>query len=514
MSKKILVQQSVFIFRRLLNTTSTSFNLDVQSTDVKPFSQVPSLSAFEIIARNLPGGKFYNKSMKDLHLIMNAEFGNIVRFAGIFGRPPLLFVYDANDFEKTLRTEGVWPERIALESLAYYRKTKRPDIYNEYSGLFSAQGEEWHKMRTITNPILMQPKIIKLYCKQVDEIAKEFVGIMRKLRDEKCEMPADFSNYINSWSLESIVAIALERRLNILSGSSNDEKAQELIKNIRLFFEKSFLYDVLPSVWRYYETKGFKNFLKVYDTITNIVLHYIDIAIKEMEKSESSSLNHEDSILRKLLKIDKKAAVVMASDMLLAGVDTTATATINILYCLAKNPEKQDILRKELNVILPSKDTKITAQNMQNMPYLRAVIKETLRIMPVVSGTARKTGQDVNLSGYKVPAGTHVIMVPIFEMNDEKQYPQPEKYMPERWLRENNDPQCPHAKNANPFTFLPFGFGSRMCIGRRLAELEIEVLIANVIRNFKLEWHHPDMKIKSTFVNLPISDLKFKVIDA
>jgi cytochrome P450 len=52
-----------------------------------------------------------------------------------------------------------------------------------------------------------------------------------------------------------------------------------------------------------------------------------------------------------------------------------------------------------------------------------------------------------------------------------------------------------------------------MCIGRRLAELEIEVLVANVIRNFRLEWHHPDMKVKSTFVNLPVSELKFKVID-
>jgi hypothetical protein len=91
---------------------------------------------------------------------------------------------------------------------------------------------------------------------------------MRGLRASNGEMPADFSNYINSWSLESVAAVALEKRLNILSGSSHDVNAQELIKSIRIFFEKSFEFDGLPSIWRYYETKAFKDFLKVYDKIT------------------------------------------------------------------------------------------------------------------------------------------------------------------------------------------------------------------------------------------------------
>lgn len=91
---------------------------------------------------------------------------------------------------------------------------------------------------------------------------------MRKLRDSNNEMPADFQNYINTWSLESVVAVALERRLHILDGTSKDEKALELITQIRAFFEKTFEYDGLPSVWKYYQTKGFKDFLKVYDKIT------------------------------------------------------------------------------------------------------------------------------------------------------------------------------------------------------------------------------------------------------
>jgi cytochrome P450 family 12 len=319
------------------------------------------------------------------------------------------------------------------------------------------------------------------------------------------------------------------------------------------------------------------NFLSLF-IHCGIVLYYVEEAIANIESGSiaSSASSHEDNVLRKLLKIDKKAAVVMVSDMLLGNWEylidddifseliliyslslllqlestqwvfaswtmqitfkfnflQTATATINTLYCLAKNPEKQEILRQELIKTMPSSGTQLKAENMKNMPFLRGVIKETFRVMPVISGTARKLTNDVNLSGYNVPSGTHVIMVPTFETADEIQYPQPHKFIPERWLRDNNDPQCPHAKNANPFTFLPFGFGSRsvewmncfvecdghafnyrMCIGRRLAELEMEVLVANVIRNYRLEWHHPDMKIKSTFINIPVSELKFKMID-
>lgn len=73
--------------------------------------------------------------------------------------------------------EGVWPVRIGLDSLTYYRTEKRPDIYKEYLGLFPTQGKPWHDMRTIANPIMMQPKTIKLYCDQVDEVAKDFVQL-------------------------------------------------------------------------------------------------------------------------------------------------------------------------------------------------------------------------------------------------------------------------------------------------------------------------------------------------
>lgn len=76
-----------------------------------------------------------------------------------------------------------------------------------------------------------------------------------------------------------------------------------------------------------------------------------------------------------------------------------------ILYCLAKNPDKQEELRKELVAVMPEKDSPLTPDNLKNLPYLRAVIKEGLRLYPATSGNARKTVNDVVLQGYQVPKG-------------------------------------------------------------------------------------------------------------
>lgn len=96
---------------------------------------------------------------------------------------------------------------------------------------------------------------------------------------------------------------------------------------------------------------------------------------------------------------------------------------------------------------------------------------------------------------------------------DEEHFKQSDKFIPERWLKDNTDPKCPHAKDAHPFTYLPFGFGSRMCIGRRFTELEMEVLTARLVREFRLEWHHEELKYKSITLNIPDGPIKFKLID-
>ena len=91
---------------------------------------------------------------------------------------------------------------------------------------------------------------------------------MKKIRNEKSEMPGNFSEYLNTWSLESVSTIVLERRLNLLSGNSQDDRAKEFIKVIRNFFILSAEFESAVPVWKYYETKRFKQLMEVYDAIT------------------------------------------------------------------------------------------------------------------------------------------------------------------------------------------------------------------------------------------------------
>lgn len=123
---------------------------------------------------------------------------------------------------------------------------------------------------------------------------------------------------------------------------------------------------------------------------------------------------------------------------------------------------------------------------------------------------------------------------------EERHFPDPMKFLPERWLRESSAKTF-SAKNAHPFAYMPFGFGPRTCIGRRFAQLEMETLLIKVspvssftsnesldrrfrkprsiyclfqmVRNFRLEWNYGTLKFKSGFINTVESPLKLKLID-
>lgn len=142
--------------------------------------------------------------------------------------------------------------------------------------------------------------------------------------------------------------------------------------------------------------------MQLYEDTSKEIKQYIQAAVERYEKTPSEN-EHEAGVLEKLIKIDKNIGVAMAEDMLLAGVDTTSTAVTSVLYNLAKHPEKQQKLREEILTILPDKSSKLTPASFNSIPYLRAVIKEALRILPVTNGNIRALDHDSVLQGYRIP---------------------------------------------------------------------------------------------------------------
>lgn len=185
---------------------------------------------------------------------------------GTFGRRDIVFCFDPNDFEKVYRNEGMWPERRGLDSVAYYRKHVRPDVFKNVSGLVSEHGQAWATMRHKVNPVMLQPKTVKSYIPQVDEIATEFLALVTPTRDANNELPANFGDSLNKFTLESIGYIALEQRLGVMA--EEDAEARLLIKSIRDFFRLSYELDVMPSLWQYVETPKFKKLMHTFDNLT------------------------------------------------------------------------------------------------------------------------------------------------------------------------------------------------------------------------------------------------------
>lgn len=160
-----------------------------------------------------------------------------------------------------------------MQTFDHYRKEIRPDIFKDMGGLLSEQGEAWHKMRSIVSPIMLKPATVNAYIPTVDEIAIEFCDRMKKLRDDKNEMPSNFLYELSKWSLESIASIALDQRLHVLETSKSDVNniGVRLIKSVDDFFVLSFQLEIQPSLWRYIATPKYKQIIKVFDNMTEYV---------------------------------------------------------------------------------------------------------------------------------------------------------------------------------------------------------------------------------------------------
>ncbi|XP_037955925.1 cytochrome P450 12b1, mitochondrial [Teleopsis dalmanni] len=507
------LQERSFSFGALRLQQVVSANMeDTVRTDeewmnAKDFNTMPGPTRIQLLMDYFPGGKLHNANLIDMHTILHSTYGDIFRIKGMLGKPDYVFTYNANDVEHVYRNEGVWPIRLGLDSFTYYRKVKRPDIFQGIGGLVSEQGKMWADIRNKVNPILMKVQNVRQNLPQIDEIANEFLIKLEALRDPETNMLSNnFHDELKMWAFESISLIALNTRMGLLS-ESPDVNAHKLAKNMSDMFQYSYEYDVTPSFWKYVETPGFKRLIRTYENITEITISYIEAAMKRFEAEGNKEAI---SVLEKLCRLDKKIAIVMVMDMLMAGIDTTSSAFVTTLYLLSKNQSKQDCLREELYKILPQPHMPLTEANTKQMPYLRACIKESLRITPITPGNLRMAAKNLVLSGYRVPKGTGVLMGIMALSNSEEYYSRSAEFLPERWLKSGEN-ACPMAKSTNAFTYLPFGFGPRTCIGKRIAEMEIETLLARLIRNYRITWNSKqDLKYISNIVLLPHGNLDFK----
>ncbi|KAH8234977.1 hypothetical protein KR032_007006, partial [Drosophila birchii] len=486
--------------------------LDPEWQTAKPFADLPGPTKWQLFRGFQRGGQYYQKGMDELMSLYKKQFGDICLIPGLFGMPTLVIAYNMETFEKVFRTEGQWPRRDGADPVLHYRDNRPDGFFKDCVGLFS-NGAEWAKMRSAANPVLMQQRNVAVYLKPMQRVNRQFIQRIRELRDrDSSEVPNNFVSTINQLAFESVATLALDKELGLLKETKQPAEAAKFFKNINIVMDSFYDLGVNPSVYKYISTPTYRKFSKAFDEIFDTCSLYVNEAIERMKTTP----REHKSILEQLLEVDRKFAIVMAMDLLMGGVDTTTTALAGLMLNLAKNPEKQQKLREELLTKLPSPDKEFTLEDMKSLPYLRACIKESMRMYPVTFGNVRSAGADVVLNGYRIPKGTPLMMTNIFLLKDESLYPRPDEFLPERWLRRKDaaEDSSEALISKNPFVYLPFGFGPRMCVGKRIVDLELELTASNVVRNFHIEYNYPTEKaFRSKFLYMPNIPLKFKFTD-
>jgi cytochrome P450 len=160
--------------------------------------------------------------------------------------------------------------------------------------------------------------------------------------------------------------------------------------------------------------------------------------------------------------------------LFLAGYETTALALTWALYQIALQPELYALLAQELE----SLPEDLAAVTVEQLPLCERVVSETLRLYPPAYTIPRVAAEPVELGGYRIAAGAEIWLWVYFMHRDARWFAEPERFRPDRFL-----PEAEAARQPN--TFIPFGAGSRACVGRHFAMLEAVSCLAALLRRFR-----------------------------
>ncbi|XP_041357475.1 cytochrome P450 10-like [Gigantopelta aegis] len=456
----------------------------------QPFEAIPGPKGLPIIGTLFDyfkkDGLRFDK-MFEAYRQRSLEYGPIYKEK--IGPLQNVVISDPEIYSAVIRAETKTPIRREMEPMAHYRTKKGIGL-----GIVNSQGEEWYKYRSAVNKKMMVPKTIAEYCGSLGEVSDDFVTRLNYIRDDVNHEVPQLEKEIFKWAMESIGTLLFDERIGCLSNQPQKE-AHAFIDNLQGCFvlQQPLMYN-LP-LYKYFPTKLWKAYEKYFDNVLTLGTHFVDKKVRAMQVSEENGETPDKaSFLTYLLSqqsLSPSEAVETAVELLMSAVETTSNATVWCLYNLAKHPDVQSKMVTEINKALPNNET-LTASKLSELPYVKSVLKETLRLFPITYATSRVLPADLEVAGYNIPKGTHV-QANLWKMYRDPQYfSDPESFKPERWLRSENSGA--NLTKQNGLLNLVWGHGSRMCLGRRFAEHEMHMALSKIVQNFQLGYNHDDVE--------------------
>lgn len=369
-------------------------------------------------------------------------------------------------------------KRITEKDFEHF--TDHPDIIgvektdSVLESLFQMKGNIWKSRRTYFSK-LFTPRKLKDYAEEMqlglDELMKQMDDVAQKGKD------IEMFSAMEPFAIYSIASAMYG--LNVL----HDDVRSNILKRLTHFFMhppadsviKFICYGIYPKLFRFLRLKTlptwhWESSSKLADELTytreysgadrNDCLGMV-MKLKEQGTNDIKKISYEESVGH-------------LYSFLQAGTHTTQTTTSHVLGRLAEYPDVQEKLRKEVDSILKG-SKEITYDDVKKMTYMDNVILETQRIRPLLGILKRTCTKPYKIDErLTIPKQMDVYIDVTTIQTDPKYFPEPEKFLPERWTNGQSEQSA----------FMAFGRGPRICIGKRFAEVEMKMAIAAIVSRY------------------------------
>lgn len=444
----------------------------------KSYQEIPGPKSLPLIGNlhQLLKQPYYEFSVN-----MQKKYGEIFKY-DLF-KQKNVYISDVEDIKYVFLKEQLHATRTIIKPWIDYR-TK-----NNYSiGVANANGEEWKRLRSPLHKLLTPP-VVSSYVDRVSKVANDMIQFIEN-NIQKDGQVQDLIKMTQLYGFEAFCSVLLGGSFGVIKGKNVPPEVYEFADGVKdMFFYSNKLIFKEPPLWMLgIETKTIKLHDKSWDTLMRIAPQLI--AKRDEIKVEDGVKSFMDYVLEntQLTQHEKDVTLI---ELIAAGVDTTSNAFQWILYQVAKNSEMQELLYKDITAQCGKNPIK--ASDIQALPMLRDTVTEVLRISPVVPETTRILPYDIEIKGYTIPSGTQIHLNNIYTSMDEKNFKDPQSF-------------CPHrhrSKEIHTHATFPFGSGSRMCPGKRIAEMELQVALGTLLQHYQLKYSGPTPKIDQNLLLKP-----------
>ncbi|CAN6304546.1 unnamed protein product [Urochloa humidicola] len=437
--------------------------------------------------RDLPPGPRPLPLIGSLHLLGNQPHRSLARLAKTHG--PLISLRLGTVTTVVASSPAAAREFLQRHDAAFSNRSvpDAPGAHSKNSAVWLPNAPRWRALRKIMGAELFAPHRLDSLQHLRREKAQELVDHVGTLA-RKGEA-VDIGRVAFATSLNLVSRTIFSRDLTSLDDAGGSREFQEVVTDIMEAAGYPNVSDYFPAVAAF-DLQGWRRHLaRLFARLHRIFDEEIDRRLREREADESKRNDFLDLLLDAMedgenaAGLDRDTLRSLFMDLFAAGSDTSSSTVEWAMTELLQNPTSMAKVCEELATVIGSGKS-IEESDIGKLPYLQAVVKETFRLHPPAPLLLpRHTQADIKIMGYTIPQGSRVF-VNVWAMGRDKEtWPEPEKFMPERFLGKTVD------LRGGDFDLIPFGGGRRICPGMPLAIRMVHLLLASLLNQFT--WRLP-----------------------